>query len=285
MQRGLGAAMAGALALLIASNASGDELGADEVSLKNGGTVRGTVVSVEPGSSVVILEAGQREPRRLLWSEVADVQRGKFAAASSPPAPSADEDEEDEPKRVKVHIDSPEPVSLDEVAGTQVIVYGGRVGAITSSRTVCSAPCNRRIEPRPGRVYFVQGEGVTPSSRFEIPPTSAGQVTIGVKPGSSGLRWGGMFMLVTGVTLLVGGAVMAPLGYVVEQEPFAIAGFVGLGVGAGLLGGGIGMIVASTTRVRVVDGAPRKSALADPDAFEIDRRPTAVPARWYLGEF
>jgi hypothetical protein len=54
-------------------------LGRDEVVLKNGGTIRGTVVSIEPGSKVVIVEVGSKDPRTPRWAEVADVQKNRYA--------------------------------------------------------------------------------------------------------------------------------------------------------------------------------------------------------------
>lgn len=55
----------------------------DEVTLKDGGAVRGVVVSVEPGKGVTIVVPGQKEPRAIPWSQVADVQKGKYAAKAT----------------------------------------------------------------------------------------------------------------------------------------------------------------------------------------------------------
>jgi hypothetical protein len=73
-----------ALSLCSSRTALADDPGQDEVSLKGGGSMRGTVVVSEPGKSVEIVVAGQAQPRVIPWSEVVDVQKGKYA----PQAPS-----------------------------------------------------------------------------------------------------------------------------------------------------------------------------------------------------
>ena len=50
--------------------------------LRNGGVVRGTVVSSSPGEEVTILVPGSDKPRRISWAEVGDVQLGKHAPKS-----------------------------------------------------------------------------------------------------------------------------------------------------------------------------------------------------------
>src|SRR5437016_6284057 len=61
-----------------AAAAAGDA-GADEVSLKNGGIVRGTVVELEPGDHVTVQVLGASKPRVISWVQVADVDRGKYS--------------------------------------------------------------------------------------------------------------------------------------------------------------------------------------------------------------
>src|SRR5690349_17308840 len=65
--------------------------GDDEVSLKNGGMIRGTIVSLEPDKEVVILVGGTGQQRRIAWAEVDKVKRGKNTATTSSKA--ADDDE------------------------------------------------------------------------------------------------------------------------------------------------------------------------------------------------
>ena len=68
-----------ACGLSLSATARADEPGPDEVTLKNGGTIRGTIVSSEPGTSVKIIEMGQTQTRILPWSQVSDVEKGKYA--------------------------------------------------------------------------------------------------------------------------------------------------------------------------------------------------------------
>ncbi len=56
-----------------------DDLGPDEITLKNGGPVRGTIVELEPGDHVAVKMAGRDKPRELRWQQVSDVDRGKYA--------------------------------------------------------------------------------------------------------------------------------------------------------------------------------------------------------------
>src|SRR5689334_7458739 len=56
-----------------------DSVGNDEVTLKNGGSLRGTLISSEPGLSVKLLELGGKEPRVIPWADVDHVERGRFA--------------------------------------------------------------------------------------------------------------------------------------------------------------------------------------------------------------
>ena len=68
---------------LLASSALAQDPGVDEVTLKNGGSIRGTVISSEPGTSVKILEMGSKEPRVIPWAQVGDVEKGKYAPKSA----------------------------------------------------------------------------------------------------------------------------------------------------------------------------------------------------------
>src|SRR3954466_16159492 len=78
-----------AAVLAVASAAIADDLGNDEVTLKNGGSVRGTVVSSEPGTSVKIIEMGEKTVRVIPWAQVSDVERGKYAPkAPAQPGPA-----------------------------------------------------------------------------------------------------------------------------------------------------------------------------------------------------
>src|SRR5688572_26530848 len=92
------------------------ETAPDEVVLKNGGMVRGTVLAIEPGTSVTIAVPGVEEPRVIPWDEVDEVERGKHGSEDDTPdharsierpgyeAPEENEQLEEPTPRVKLHI-------------------------------------------------------------------------------------------------------------------------------------------------------------------------------------
>jgi hypothetical protein len=148
-------------------------LGDDEVKLKDGTTLRGTVVRVVPNQEIVIVLGGTGEERHIPRAEVERAIRGKYVkpAEDVPPAPSPpvsppgpassgnepkapNEPDESielskEPKLgapgvVRVHIDSPVPVML----GRRLLVVErvGKVevtGAHWKFDAVCKSPCDQ----------------------------------------------------------------------------------------------------------------------------------------------
>lgn len=282
------------------------------MTLKNGGSVRGTVISMEPGSKVVILEYGQEKPRTLVWAEVADVQKGKFAKSgpgASPEAPSeAGEtgpgyapikkrrtieqdddgaDEEPEAKRdgVKVHVDSPEPVELYQQTGAAVVRTGRYVTVVGIGQKVCSSPCD--VEVDSGGRYAIVGDGMPSSRVFKI-PKGDGSASVKVTPGSSGLLIGGITLLSVGGAAIAGGIGAIVFGSIgddyVDSEPAYIGGGIALGAGAATLAGGIVMLVFGRTTVEITPGGGAPEASAG-ETFAIDSRPAAVAPRYWLGEF
>lgn len=306
------AALVLALSVTSVATAGAQELGADEVALKNGGSIRGTVVSVEPGTKVVILELGQTEPRTLTWAEVADVQKGKYAPAgakdetepgdagpgykSAPVEIAEEEEEEPAPEKsgpgvVRVHIEADEPVSLYERGGTSVVSVGRYVAAVTHARQVCNSPCDKTVDGSRGQGFFIAGDGIPESRVFKLSELG-GDATLEVSAGSVGQRVGGYWMMILGGTALLGGAIILPVAATTASDleisdDLMIAGGVMLGGGAGILAGGIALFVTGGTSVDVVDG-PRaevddSAKLREP--FEMDRRPVARAPRYWLGEF
>jgi len=249
-----------------------DSVGRDEVVLKNGGTIRGTVLNVEPGTKVVILEMGSKDPRTLRWAEVADVQKNRYEAEDAAkkvepgkdepgytsPSPAAPVEETPAGKgAVKVHIESSKPVQLLEHVGSAIGSAGGYVVAIDQIRVACASPCDKVIDGTRGQEFAIVGDGVTPSNAFTLNERDK-DTRIDVQPGSSGLRVGGVWMAIFGGSSLVAGAITLPLGYALDSTTFdpvtgtsigsdmsgmKIAGGVMLGAGAALLTGGIIMAV------------------------------------------
>jgi hypothetical protein len=121
--RALLTAFALAASALVAQSARADSVGPDVVNLKDGGFIRGTVVSVEPGSHVMVVEYGKEKPRSVPWSSVADVQRGKAAGKSEEASASEKEavplPDLEEPTALtrKVYIETEAAAELYQVVG------------------------------------------------------------------------------------------------------------------------------------------------------------------------
>ena len=279
-----------ALALTGAARADGGE---DEVTLKNGGIVRGTVVSSEPGTSVKIIELGSTQARVIPWSQVSDVERGKYAPARpeqpgpagpgygmmappplEPPAPRVGTS-----GVVRLHIESPLPAQLIEQGGTAIGTYGGYGVMIEELRPVCMSPCDRVVDGSQGQAFTLNGDFSPPRPFHFVGQT--GDLTLRVQPGSLGRRIGGAWATILGGSVLLAGAVMLPIALASHADIYTgVSTHNGalVGVGAGMLavGGvslvaGIVMLATSSTKVRMELGAGRQEGAARP--------------RYWLGEF
>jgi hypothetical protein len=165
---------------------------------------------------------------------------------------SAQEGREGAPR---VHVQTSEPATtLYEV--THQILIRGRPAGLTA-RPVCQGPCDRIVEAPGGRRFFFAGEGLTPSSQFQLAgkgPT----VSIDIVPGSAGQRTGGYVMGAFGGAALLGGLTTLALGALTTSvsngqalaSPSIRIMAAGGGIaaaGLGLLIGGIAMVVKSKT--------------------------------------
>jgi hypothetical protein len=286
-----------AAGLLLSTGARAEEPGQDEVTLKNGGTVRGTVVSSEPGTSVKIIELGQKEARVIPWSQVSDVEKGKYAPKSTvqpgpagpgygtapPPPPQAlppPEPKLGDPSVVRLHIDSPQPATLIERRSALVGAYGAYGLVLTAERRVCTSPCDTVFDARPGHVF------VLASDHFPSPgPLSfagmKGDVTLHVEPGSTGQRIGGVTAITVGTLGAVTGPVLLLFGVFgttvtdlntfvdvhVTNKPLRNAGIGVLVGGLAALAGGIALYVDGATKVRIEQrgtAQPAKEGRAKP---------------------
>ncbi len=267
-----------------------DSIGEDEVSLKNGGMVRGTVIALEPGTKVVIREAGAKTPRTIPWGEVADVQRGKFKAASPGEAgPGYGGDKvapsEVEPSAgglgvVKLHIDSPKPVKLVEHLGTSYAQAGAYAVQVEHAAIVCGTPCNKTIDGSNGQEFIVEGEGVPPSETFVLSDRQ-GDTVVHVEPGSNAMLFGGNTMVYLGILGAVTGLSLTITGAVVGEstgDDLVPIGGVLIGGSTALIGGGIALLVLGDTDV-VVESKPTQPAQMG------SARPTTVTPRYWAGEF
>jgi hypothetical protein len=201
-------------ALSVASTSFADDHAAvDDVVLRSGEHVRGSVLELVPKDHVTILtDAG---PRRIEW---ADVDRVLVSVPASPspspytipsagpspapreaqPLPEKPKEKEKEPEsgpRVHVHVKTPKPV----------VLYRRAPGS-TGWQLICSAPCDKEV-PVSG-TYRVVGNGVA-AKELVLPASDGDTVDITVDPSSTtGLALGGV-AIGLGVVIAYGEALKA----------------------------------------------------------------------------
>lgn len=199
--------------------------GPDEVILKNGGMVRGTIVTVDPEKSVTIFVMLTGEQRNIPWAEVERIDRGKFAAscpkleAPKPEGLELRESPEREREReaafarnergvVRVLIDSTEPgmqlYRVNTNGSGRVQMIPGTVSAFPISDLICISPCEKVIDGRLGEQFFFGARGMPPSSPFQV-FQQRGTLAAHVEPGSDA-------RFITGVTLGVVGGLSVTFG-------------------------------------------------------------------------
>jgi hypothetical protein len=291
-------------AFFLAAAAYGQDAGHDEVTLKNGGSIRGTIVSSEPGVSVKILELGQKEARTIPWAQVADVERDKYDVKPAPvepgpagpgyaspaprqgvpvrvtPPPELTEASLGNPGVVRLHVDSPVPVNVEKrrVEHGSVNGYGFEM---YQSVHVCASPCDKIIDGREGQEFEASGD--FPGGKAFRLNGLKGDVDLKVRPGSRGLRGLGVTSIVLGSGALAVGGTLALLGgfstnstnsagvttYGLSSE--TRIGVAMLGTGAAVLIGGIVAIVAGGSH------------------FDLQAKDTTVSRapkpRYWLGQF
>ncbi|MEJ7734986.1 MAG: hypothetical protein WKG00_38080 [Polyangiaceae bacterium] len=272
-------------AVIAVSGVAAADLGPDEVTLKNGGMLRGDVISVEPGTKVVLMEAGASAPRSIPWAEVADVERGKYADEGGEDAPgkgdTGGKDVASPSGKTgvsRVHISSEEKVQLHEELDTQYAQAGAYAVAVTRGRVACTSPCDQTIDGSRGQKFVVAGDGVPASRPFYLNEAS-GETMVKVDPGSPGRGAGGGVLVtigtlgaLTAATLLIVGAVNDS-----PSSNLSTIGGITLGASATALVGGIVMIATSGTDVEIM---PRRDTGSAPA-----RKATARTPRYWAGEF
>jgi hypothetical protein len=293
-----------AASLLLGASAHAAD-GEDEVTLKNGGTIRGTVVSSEPGASVKIIELGAKEVRVIPWAEVSDVERGKFAPKSAPqPGPAgpgygaappptpipAPEPTLGAPGVVRLHVESPTPVRVVAEGATTYGAVRGYGFAIQEIRHVCASPCDKVIDGSDGRRFSLSPEDMPPPDPFTFTQMT-GDVTLRVEPGSYGRRTGGSWLTVLGGTAVLLGGSFLLVDAVVSSSTDSLSGeaqdeggggFTTVGV-ASLIGGGaalVGGIVLLATSGTSVTLEQRDGKAAGKGGKVAEVKP-----RYWLGEF
>lgn len=281
MQAGLVTAV-----LALAGAALADDLGNDEVTLKNGGSVRGTVVSVEPGTNVKIIEVGEKTPRVIPWGQVADVEKGKYAPKTTVqpgPAgpgygalPAGRPIPPPEPKVgdqgvVKLHVESPLEARILAHDPPAVGRVGGYVLIVDRAQNVCVSPCDKVVDGSAGHTFTIHGEFPTPEP-FSL-SQHRGDMTLKLEPGSNGMRTGGAWATVFGALGVLGGAITLPLAYGIRSHAspaMRLAGIGQLGAGIPLLGGGIALLILGKSSYTLQPSAPTTGA---------------IKPRYWLGEF
>jgi len=277
--------------------------GNDEVTLKNGGHIRGTVVSSEPGVSVKVIEMGKTEPRVIPWAQVSDVERDKFAprtqttqpgsagagyAGAAPAAPvpvTAPRAELGEKGVVRLHIDSPTPVSVLSHS-VQYGTVGGYGVVLAHDTPVCVSPCDQVIDGSRGEEFVASGD-FPGAKRFSVTDMK-GDVDLTVKPGKSGPHSAAIALDVVGSLTAVTGATLLIAGLASGSSPTIDGNGNQTGsststltpVGIGVLVGGVAMVVGGIV-------------LGNRTRTEFDLQPkgpgpaatAAVKPRYWAGEF
>ncbi|HEY3816478.1 MAG TPA: hypothetical protein VGL81_04870 [Polyangiaceae bacterium] len=296
-----------ALGLCLSSAAARAEgPGEDEVTLRSGGSIRGTIVVVEPGKSVEIAVMGEAQPRVLPWSDVDQVLKGKYAPAPapappapvpppppappSPPLPPAPR--LGDPGVVRLHIDSPAPVTLLDVhLATHPVTESwvdGFGNTVTRDATatelredpLCSSPCDRVIRDSYLRIV---GKGFPSSSGFDLGGRN-GDLTLQVRPGNDAEYAGGIAAIIVGSLATVAGAIIVPLNEkastttdantgakVHVPDPALRTGGIGL-IAGGVVGVAGGIVLLLLGRTTVTFSQPNGVA------------PTAAKPRYWMGE-
>jgi len=247
--------------------------GSDEITLKNGGSVRGTLVSSEPGRSVKILVLGEKDVRVIPWDQVGGLERDKFArrpatepqatAATSSVVPPLVLPALGSPGVVRLHVESPSTV----VITAHSTAYGstGLYGfVIDAPRTVCESPCDKIVDGSSGQGFTVGGEGLRESSAFSLVSRS-GDVDLRVSPGHRSVFRGGFWMLMGGLTAIVVGGTFVGLGATADpnnpagtvgSRSWIAPGAIAAGAGLALVIGSIAMLASSQTTYTLRSATP-----------------------------
>ena len=250
------------------------DAGPDELVLKNGGMLRGTLVAVEPGKSATLLLV-TGETRVVEWKDVAEVIHGKYAPPPEEPRPPPEASEPEASAQVAPSVPVPQqrapangPQALDTAMRqrTRGVVWlhidaGGKPVQLRRGRQVlCIAPCNAMIDGSDGSLFHFGGPGVTSSSEFLLARQS-GTKSVRVDAGDRGEWIAGIVFTALGAAVVITGlaylvvtslsekaAASGPGEFASGQEPSSTTpGVVAIGAGAGTMTLGIVVMTANTT--------------------------------------
>lgn len=257
-------------------------IGDAEIQLKNGSSVHGTLVSVEPGQRVIVIVEGAQS--EIPWSDVAQIVGSpKKAPNTDPPRVSAATTSPAVPPTPErrlptVHIESNWPeAELHRVDGG--IGYGAQSANDSQAnrmftRFMCVAPCDKAIDSQDGNRFFIAAPGMFPTNEFRLHQYD-GPVTARVK-GVSFLRVAGGVVAVTmGGTLALGGAALVGFSFVPESKTSSTTnptperdetqmraiGLVVGSVGIIALTGGVMLLSGGLSRVEIIPAKGRQTGL------------------------
>jgi len=255
---------------------------ADEVTLKNGGLLRGTITELDPDKSLTLIVSGSGAVRTLAWADVDRVTRGESATLAPAPATVTATSREalepsTQPGVPRIHIATEDPRVQLRRYNWAATTGDARSGATSLAEIVCRAPCDEVIDGRRGEEFFFGGTGVSPSSHFQL-FDKQGDLTAEVKPGSRLKRTGGLVSLFIGAGFATGGGLLladdaAGTGNV---SHLGVAGGVALGIGAVALIAGAVLFASGETDHTLA--APPVPAPAAPSASPAVSAPAALSA-------
>ena len=182
-----------------------------------------------------------------------------LAITLAAPVVRADEPASPSPEGPRVHIERSRdvPVSLYQVRGEFAAV--GSAGSVygVAYSAVCSAPCDRVVDGSEGQSFFLASQGrsggvAVASKRFTL-VDQRGDLTIRVKPGRVGLRFGGLMMTSFGLTGAILGVSLLGVGRAMDQPSFIRPGIALTVAGIPLAAAGIVMTILGRTRFEMVD--------------------------------
>jgi hypothetical protein len=252
--------------------------GEDEITLKNGGMLRGTVLAEDPGKQVVIQIQGTGEKRTMLWSQVEKIERSKhirkrpaprLPPLSLPPVPAmacqspyAVDSVDGKHGAVRIHIettDGSRKVHLYRwMANTswlypefQEMAFRTREVLSTGSQEfgpplgehICSSPCDRIVDGRRGQTFLLSGYGITDSDSFQLLDWQ-GHVTLRVAPGNAlAHAWGWNLIKYVSAFTVVSGAFTDAASIIIANHSAERGGLlfepISGTIGVGLIGMGL----------------------------------------------
>jgi hypothetical protein len=163
----------------------------DEVTLRNGGMLRGTIVSIDPYKEVVILIQGTAEQRHVPAADVARIERGKgdvpmppmvpFPMVSPPLPPPLPPLSAPTLGAPRIHIVSDRPITLHGATPDLPLSFG------RYQPVACVAPCDQIVDGRGGQLFYFAGDEIPRSDAFRLSEKS-GDVRVSVSGGSYPMR-------------------------------------------------------------------------------------------------